>query len=139
MPLTPAQVADKWASNLGRATETIRAGVNSVSVNPAEKAIAAQDRYVAGVERAVADGRYARGLQRVSLQDWKNAILEKGLPRIASGANQAKPKMQSFLQEFLPYVEEGVRALENMPRGDLQQNIQRAIRMIEHNANFRRS
>lgn len=138
MPMKNAQaVAAKWASNTGRASESIRTGVQAVTVNPAERAIARQDAYAAGVQRAIAEGRYRRGLSRVTLQSWQDAMITKGLPRIASGASAAQPKMAAFLEKFLPHLEAGRQRLQQMPRGDLQQNIARMVAMVEHAAAFK--
>jgi len=136
--MSPSQIAEKWSRNLGASTASIQAGVDAVTVSPTEKAARAVDNYVSGVQRAVADGKYVAGLRRVSLSDWQQAMKGKGIARIASGAAAARPKMEAFLVEFLPHVEAGQRALESMPRGDLQTNIARAVRMMEHNATFRR-
>jgi hypothetical protein len=135
---TAAQSAEKWARNLSGSTESIKQGVMGVTVSPTEKAAAQAGAYQAGVMRAVADGKFAAGLRRVSLDDWKQATLRKGLNRIAAGATEAKPKMQEFMDEFLPHVQAGQRLLESMPRGDINSNIQRAVTMMEHNSKFRR-
>lgn len=133
----PADVARKWAKNLGGSTDSIKTGVQAVTQNPAEKAIARQDAYVSGVQRAVAQGDYARGLRKVTLQSWQEAMVNKGLPRIASGAQASIPKMQNFLEKWLPWQEQLKNKLQGMPRGDLQTNIQRMIMAVEHNASFR--
>jgi hypothetical protein len=132
-----AEIAKKWQRNLASATESIRAGVQAVTVSPTELAARRQDAYAAGVQRSVTSGRYAAGCRRVTTQDWQRSVIEKGLPRIAAGASASIPKMQAHMDEFLPFLEEGQRKLEAMPRGDLQQNIQRAVAMMEHNAQFR--
>lgn len=138
MPMkNPTAVAAKWAQNMGRATDTIRAGVAATTQNPAEKAAARQDAYVEGVQRAVASGKFRRALGKVTLQGWQDAMNNKGLTRIASGATAAQPKMAAFLEKFLPHVEAGKQKLATMPRGDLQANIQRAVAMMEHNAQFK--
>jgi len=133
-----ADIARKWQRNLAGATESIRSGVNAVTVSPTEKAAQQADAYLVGVQQAVADGKFQSGLRRVSLDDWKRSFLEKGVPRIASGAAAAQPDFEQFLSEFLPHVERGKQMLESMPRGDLRQNIARAVAMIEHNSKFRR-
>jgi hypothetical protein len=132
------EVARRWASRLGGSMESIRSGVQAVTVAPTERAARQQDAYLAGIQRAVTDGKYAAGLRRVTLADWQNAMLNKGLSRIGSGATAAIPKVESFMQEFLPHVAAGQAKLESMPRGDINQNVQRAIAMIMHNASFRR-
>lgn len=132
-----SQVADKWSRNLAGSTESIRAGVQSVTTNPAEKAIAAKERYVQGVQRAAAEGKYERGLRKVSLQMWQESMINKGLSRIASGASAGKSKMVAFMDKWLPYEEQLKQKLASMPRGDLQQNIARMVAAVEHNASFR--
>ncbi len=135
---SPTELARKWAKNLGSAGESIKAGVNAVTESPTAKAARQVDAYQQGVLRSVADGKYQAGLRRVTLEDWRKAMLEKGAPRVAAGASAAIPKMENFLGEFLPHLEQGQRLLESMPRGDISQNIARAVAMIEHNSKFRR-
>ena len=133
--LTPQQAAQKWSRNLASSGESIREGVQDVTQSPTAKAADRAEAYVAGVTRNV--DKWQRGLKKVSLEDWKQAMLTKGLPRIAAGASAGEPKMLSFLDSFLPYVAAGKKDLERMPRGDLQTNIARAVAMMEHNAKFK--
>ena len=139
MGLSAQQIAEKWARNLGQSSESIKAGVNAVTVSPTERAAAREDAYIQGVQAAVASGKWKRGLQRVTVGDWRSAMLNKGVPRIGPGATQAIPKMQKFMSEFLPWLEEGQKKLSNMPRGSLQDNINRMIAQVEHNAAFQRT
>lgn len=130
----PADVAAKWASNLGNASQAIQQGVAAVTTAPTSLAAAAVDRQVAGVMRAAQSGKTARNLQKVSLSDWQTSMIQKGLPRISSGAQAAKPKMQGFMSKFLPFLQQGVDSLP--PRGDKQANINRAVAMMNHNSEF---
>jgi hypothetical protein len=139
MPVTQnaAAVADRWASRMAGSSEKIKAGIASVTVSPTAKAADAGQRWVDGVMRAFQSGKYANNLRAVTLDQWKSAATNKGIPRIAMGVNEAKPKFQNFMQKFLPHVAAGVQSLESMPRGDLNQNIERMVAMVRHNANFR--
>ena len=134
-----SEFARKWARNLGQATESIKSGVMAVQVSPGEKAARNVDGYLAGVNRAVADGKYQAGLRSFTVDEWRTATLTKGLPRIASGAAAAVGKVEQFLTEFMPHLESGQRMLESMPRGDLEQNLARMTAMARHNAKFKRS
>lgn len=137
---TPQAAANSWANGMSNATEKIKAGVNAVTQSPTAAAAAAVDRMVAGIQKAAASGKIQASLLAVSTQDWKDAMLNKGVPRVASGAQAAKPKMQAFLQQFLPYLQSGVQQIDaTMPRGDLETNIQRAALMMRHNAQFRKT
>lgn len=134
---TPQQAAQNWANNLSAATTRIKAGVQAVTVSPTSKAAQAVDRQVAGVIAAAQSGKTANALNNVSLSDWQNAMINKGISRIASGAQAAQGKVQNFLTQFIPYVQAGVAQLQTMPRGDLEQNIARATFMMRYNANFK--
>lgn len=132
------QIATNWRNGMANATDKMKAGVNAVTEAPTAKAARNADRMVQGIQRAVADGKWQAGLNRVTLQDWKDDMLNKGIGRVAGGAAAATSKVQDFWQEFGPHLEAGVRQLESMPRGDLETNIQRAAAMMRHNSQFRR-
>ena len=133
---SPSFAAQKWSRNIGAATKTIEEGVQNVTVSPTEKAAARADAYAQGCQNAVLTQKFQNSLRRVSLDQWKQAMLQKGLQRIAGGAAAAVTKMEQFFAEFLPFLEAGVRALP--PRGDIEANKQRVLAMIDHNARFRR-
>jgi len=141
MPMpTPQQAAQNWARGMANSTDRIRQGVNAVTTNPAQKAIAAIPRMVDGIQRAAADGRIQRGLSRVTLESWREDFLAKGMPRIAAGSQAAIPKMESFMSEFLPFVDNVVKAVNSeMPRGDLETNLQRASTVARRLHEFRRN
>lgn len=131
-------VAEKWVRNLGAAGQTIREGVQSVTESPGEAAIRQKDNYIAGVQRAFSDGSYERGLRSFSLDDWKRAMVDKGLSRVAAGATAAKGKVQDFLQAWLPYQDELQRRIAQMPKSSIQDSIARAQFAIEFNSAFKR-
>lgn len=134
--MNAANAAQKWASNLARSTQSITDGVNAVTVAPAQAAIAAIPRYLQGVQDAVSSGKMARGLGRVTLASWQDAMRTKGIPRIQSGASAAVPKMQAYFTAVIPHLAALQTKLAAMPRGDRQTNIQRAVTSMNHMADF---
>lgn len=130
----PAAVGRKWSQNLAGSTEQIRAGVQAVQTAPGT--LAARQADVWQNNTIAAKGKYIRGVQSVSLADWQQATIGKGLQRIASGAQASEPKFVAAMTRLLPYIEQGVRGLP--PRGNLEQNKQRALAMITHMANYNR-
>lgn len=132
MAKDPMVSAQKWANNLGSSTQAITDGVNGVTVAPGT--LAAKQADVWAQNTAAAKSKFARNSQAVTLGEWQQAMKDKGIARIAAGATAAIPKMQAFLTAFIPHVEAGVRALP--PRGNLQQNINRMVQMVNHNASF---
>jgi len=136
--MNAAAVAAKWASRMQAASETVKQGVQAMTTNPAELAIAAKDRWINGVQRAASEGRYEQGLSQVTLADIQRAMINKGIPNMMNGAREAQPKVQRFMSELLPYTAEVSAAVQAMPKGTLADSIARATRAIEMMAKFRR-
>lgn len=133
----PNAVAQKWAGNLAGSTESIRAGVQAVTTAPGQAAARQKAAYLARVQ-ARAD-HWADRVARVTLGEWQDATLTKGIPRIASGAQAAQPKMATFMAEFLPHVERVAQQVRAMPKLSLEDGIARAAAQIRGNASFRRT
>ena len=103
MALSAAERAKKWAENLIRNKPSIRAGIEGVTESPTAKAARAVDKDAAGCQRAVADGTFVAGCQRVTLQDWKDRTINKGLANLDVGVRQAESKVAAFQQKAEPY------------------------------------
>lgn len=129
-----AQAAANWSKGMAGSGDKLKAGINAVTESPTAKAAAAVDRMVAGIVAAAASGKIAAGLNAVSLADWKNAMLNKGLQRIAAGAQAATPKVQNFMAQWLPFIQSTVAGLP--PRGDLETNISRMNSVVRAAAGF---
>jgi|SRR5947209_912424 len=136
---SPQEVADRWAQRLAASAEKIKSGVQGVTTSPTQSAANAADFWQQRMQDPQTKAKYVNSLNKVSLSQWQQAMLGKGVNRIASGANDAKPKVASFLQQFLPYVEQGAAMVRAMPKGGIEDAVNRAAAMIRHNANFRRA
>lgn len=132
--VTPDQAAAKWAQRSAAATDDVKNGVMNVTVAPGKSAALAKDLWLQKIS-ASAD-KWARRVSAVSLQDWQDAMINKGINRIASGTQAAIPKMTAFMTDFLPFVDQGVQAIKNMPKGNVEAGVARAAAMIRHNATY---
>lgn len=139
MAKTPQQVAEKWQRNLSASGQDIQNGVNEVRINPAQQAVAQQAKMRANVLAAIDSGKWADGLNRVTLDSWKRAMLQKGLPRITAGATEAQPKVQAFMTQLLPYQATLSAQVEAMPDLTLQDSINRMVAWVNGMAQFRRT
>lgn len=141
MPInrTPAQIADKWKRNLTNAGTDIALGVNAVTENPATKAIEQQQKMVTNWNAAVQDGTWARNLGRVTLTDWKRQMIDVGIPRIQQGTTKGSTKLQAYLTEAIPYMDNLMAQIDQMPSTTLQENIQRAVAWMQGMSEFERS
>lgn len=130
----PSSVANKWAQRLAASGQAITDGVNQVQKAPGQAAAAQVDVWLSNLQAA--RDKWVRNVSAVSLQSWQQAMLTKGVPRIATGAQAAVPKMTAFMAQWLPFEQSARNALP--PRGTIQQNIQRAVQMMQTNATFQR-
>jgi hypothetical protein len=67
---------------------------------------------------------WATNTAAVSLNSWQQDTINKGIPRVATGAQAATSKMASVMTSLLPAIAAAKASLP--PRGNLQQNLQRA-------------
>lgn len=127
---------DKWLANIGTATERMKTGANNVTVAPGAKAAAAADKWLARVTQA--RDKFANNVGRVTLQQWRDAYVNVGIPRVSQGAQAKQEKYLSAMQDFLPYLKQGVDKIDAMPKLSIADSIARATAMIQHNAAYKR-
>jgi len=137
--LTAQEFQEKHARRLSAAVEDVRKGIDRVTVNPCEQAAAKQEKMLANLTASVNEGRWAAGLKRVSLEQWKNATKNVGVGRIPAGINAAKDKVIAFAEQLLPHIDAGSAKLKAMPDITLEDNIQRMTTFIRHMADFKRT
>lgn len=137
--LTAAEFQEKHARRLSAAVEDVRKGIAKVTVNPCELAAAKQEKMLTNLTAAVNDGRWAAGLKRVSLEEWKDKAANVGAGRIASGINAAKAKVIAFAEQLLPHIDAGQSKLKGMSDITLEDNIARMTSFIRHMAEFKRT
>src|SRR5712691_273830 len=78
-------IAAKWSSRAQAAGPDYTAGVKGTQKDWAGLTAQAADNFAAGVSQAVADGRFARGVQAAGTDKWRNAAAGKGAQRYPSG------------------------------------------------------
>jgi len=133
----PAQVAKKWADRAQGATQALQDGINNVQTAPGALAAAKQDKMLANLTASVLSGKWAQNVSAVTLADWKNAMLTKGVQRYGSGVAAAVPKMQAFMTQLLPFQQNILAQMATMPDLTLQDNINRAVFMMTEMAKFK--
>lgn len=129
--LTADAITDKWSRRLKGAVSDVVAGVNAVSESPASRAIAKQDKMRQNLLNAIDDGRWAKGLSKVSLEDWKTKTAKKVQERLAGGVDGAVNKRKAFDSWLVSRLNSVLPEISAMPDLTLEDSINRVRRLIE--------
>jgi len=137
--LTANEFQEKHARRLKAAVEDVRKGIDRVTESPTEKAAAKQDKMLTNLTAAVTSGKWAAGLKRVTLEDWKKQTRDVGVNRIAAGIDAAKSKVIAFAEELLPHIDRGRDKIKAMPDVTLDDNINRMVAFTRHMSELKRT
>lgn len=133
---TPAEAREKWARNLKSSVPDIQAGVNRVTEAPGKRAAAKADKMLANLTEKVRDGTWAARVGGITLEEWKEATLSKGIGRIAAGVDGSSAKVEDFFGQLFAY-QDGISAkLKNMPDLTLEDSINRMTTWVRDMAKF---
>lgn len=132
------EFAEKHARRLKGAIEDIRSGVEKVTESPTAKAAAKQTKMVQNLQQSVQNGKWAAGLKRVSLDEWKQKTIDKGLGRIAAGVDEAHDKVMAFGAQLLSYESTLKDTVDKMPDLTIEDSINRATSWIRGMSKFER-
>ena len=134
--VTAAQAQAKWLSRLSGATQEIRDGVNRVTTAPGQLAAAKKQKWLSAVTQSA--DKWAHNVSLVTLEQWKNSMLNYGVDRVASGAQAKQDKVGAFMTQFLPFLNNGLQRIKSMPDTTPEQRIQRMIAMVNYTSTFKR-
>jgi len=134
--VTPDQYQEKHARRLKAAVPDIQAGIQRVTESPTAAAAAAQAKMLERLTNAVTSGKWAGRLRAVSTEQWKNAALTKGVPRIASGIDGAADKVKSMAAKLLPFENSLLGEIERMPDATIEDSISRATAWMRGMAKY---
>jgi len=135
--LTAKEVQEKHARRLKGSIEDMRSGIDRVTVSPTSLAAAKQDKMKTKLNEAIDSGKWAAGLRAVTLDEWKEKITTKGLPRVAAGIDGAAGKVEKFYDQLLPHIDKTVADVKKMPDLSLEDSINRVGTFIRGMAKFR--
>jgi len=136
--ITAQQYAEKWARRTKAAVEDMRLGIQNVTVSPTELAAQKQEKMLSRLTESVQSGKWASGLRRVTLDDWKNKMLTIGVNRVATGVEANIAKAAAFAAEVIPHIEAGQAKIKAMSDVSLEDSIARMTEWTRHMSKFRR-
>lgn len=129
--MTPQQIAAKWSNRLSGASAEIQQGVQNVTVAPTQKAIANKAKMRQNILAAIDNGTWENGLKNVSLADWQQAFIQKGIPRITQGTQAAQTKVADFHAKLQPAQDQLSAQVSAMPKMNLADSIARMTKFVQ--------
>lgn len=121
----PASAATNWANSLGQSAQKAQAGAQRVQTAPGQLAAAQAQKWINRVNESAA--KWQRKVAAVSLADWQQAYIQKGVPRIASGAQAAQSKYQASLTPLFQYMSGVWQQVNAMPSDTPAQRDQKML------------
>jgi hypothetical protein len=121
--------SDKWKRNAQNATGDYQQGVIAPRVRWDDATAAAANNWTQGVQQAITNGTFQKGVKQTGHDGWQQATLQKGPQRFAEGVRGSGDAYQSG---FAPYAK--VIQQTNLPaRGPKgsQANIDRSTQMSQ--------
>lgn len=109
--------AEKWVRRAGQAGPDYARGVQNPRTSWAEATQAASEAQAAGVQQAIAEDRFEKGVAKAGNAKWQRKAVTIGAQRFGPGVAAAKGDYESG---FAPYaaVIQGITLPPRGPKGD---------------------
>ncbi len=137
--LTPSEYTEKLIRRSKAASVDMERGIQAVTEAPGAAAVKKESKMLAKLTEAVQSGKWRQRTGAVTLEQWRKNALEKGIPRVSVGLDAAQEKIQSFAEEFLPFIDGLQKKVKGMPDQTLEDGIARATTWMREASKFKRS
>lgn len=114
------RVVSRWQTKASAATPDYVAGVSAAGTTQADHAAAAETTWGAGVQAALSNHTFVKGVQR-DPGKWARNALSKGKDRFVGGINAAKDDFSKGIGPVLQVIA-GVTLPPRQPRGSPSNN-----------------
>lgn len=126
---TAQEVADKWATNIGNATTSMKNGVARVTVAPGEAAAQKAAKWQQAMQDPATFTKWQNNVRRVSLGSWQQSMNDIGIARVAAGAQAKKAKFEQAMNSLLQHIDAGVQQIKSMPDTTFEERLARSTAM----------
>lgn len=123
---TAQQAQANWSGASARAQQAWTQGINATTKDQAQLAAAAQPRWLAGVQDAAANNRFANGVLRRGTPYWKSQSEAKA-SNYSGGYTAGAANFGSAITKLMNDLPNLVSALP--ARGDINANLQRSAQL----------
>ena len=125
---TAAQASQAYRDSAGRAQTNWVDGINGFTGDWAGRTTSQQATMLTNLQQAISSGRWAAGVNRRGTAGWKAATQSKQA-NYGVGLNAGASRFDTAIAKVLAAEANIVNSLP--PRGDTNQNIQRAVSVMQ--------
>lgn len=123
---TPEQIAEKYQRGVAGAGQDYAAGVQNPSRSWAQATAQGAARWQAGIQEAIQNKAFERGVQRAGDAKWQTNALAKGAQRYQGAAAEAAQEYAAVAGQIMSAASAAQSAVANMPNETLEQRIARS-------------
>jgi len=134
--VTAEQFVEKHNRRTKAALADMRAGVERVTTAPGVAAAAKADKMRTNLIESLDSGKWQRRVAAVSVEDWKHAMIDKGVNRVAAGVDAAAPKVRQFAEQLLSHQSGLMSTVNAMPDLTLEDSIGRMTTWVRGMSKF---
>jgi hypothetical protein len=125
---TAQQAGARYRASAGAAQTAWAEGVQGFTGDWAGRTTSQQAVMQQNWQQAVSSGRWAQGVQQTGTNGWKQAAIAKA-PSYGLGIQQGAGKFDAAISKIIAAEQNIVSSLP--PRGDVNQNINRAVSVMQ--------
>ena len=129
---TPDEVAQAWVNAMSQAATKATAGANAVTVSPGQSAANALQKWVQALASPQVQQKWQTQVGAVTLASWQQAYINKGVPRMASGASNAQAKFTAAMTSLLRFIDAGVAQVKSMPSATYADRENRMLTFVRY-------
>lgn len=123
---SPEQIAAKFQRRIQGATQDYQEGVQNPSRDWAEATQAGQKRWEAGLQQAMAEGKFARGVRAAGSAKWQQNAASKGAQRFSASAQDAAASYRQKAGQVMEAAERARQAANALPNTTFEERMARA-------------
>ncbi len=123
---TPEQIAEKYQRGVAGAGQDYAAGVQAPSRSWAQATQAGAARWRAGIQQAIQEKSFERGVSAAGDAKWQAAAAGKGAQRYQAAAGEAAAEYAKKAGQIMSAGAAAQSAVANMPNETLEQRIARS-------------
>ena len=128
---TGNEIFDEYRTRMGQSAEKIRKGVQTTDKDQAAEAAKAKDRMMENHAKAMADGKWERGLANAGHDKWERNMVAKGIPKNTAGIDANKDEIVQKFDKVARVGEKVKREVATMPKGGIENGVNRVRRAME--------